>query len=305
MRITMAQRLAYTLVELLVVIAILSILTALLLSAIQQVRASAARLSCVNNLRQIGLALHQYHDTQHRFPSGVTHPVLRPGLPQLYGPDDEPYPLMNWQTRLLPYLEQASLWTSTVQAYDQDRYAITNPPHVAASVPLSIFICPADGRRTQPGKDPSRSEAPTCYLGVEGRDHLRIDGVMFLDSQIRFADISDGTSTTLVVGERPPSLTFRFGRWYGGWGEWGTGNSTLGVQETGVDGRVPECFNGPYEFRRGHLNNPCSVFHYWSFHSEGANFLSADGSVRFLQYSASALLPALASRAGGETVTHP
>lgn len=299
------HRQAFTLLELLVVLAIVGVLTALLLCATQRVRAAAARSSCANNLRQMGLALYQYHDTHQRFPAGVTHPALLPGVPPLYGPDDDPFPLMPWQTRLLPFLDQVSLWRQVEEAYARDRYFIQTPPH-ASDVILRVYICPADGRDQQPEKfSTNRSEGPTCYLGVEGLNHFRQDGLLFLDSRTRFADATDGTSTTLLVGERPPSVSFQYGRWYGGWGIWGTTNSTLGVRETGVGGMEPACPDGPYEFTPGRLSNPCAVFHFWSFHPGGANFLFADGSIRFLRYSAAPLLPALASRSGGEVVELP
>jgi prepilin-type N-terminal cleavage/methylation domain-containing protein/prepilin-type processing-associated H-X9-DG protein len=294
-----------TLVEVLVVLAIIGILFGLLLAAVQKARSANQRASCANNMRQIGIALHHYHDTARAFPPGVYHPALRPGITPLYGPDDDPYPLMTWQTRLLPYLEQDGLWASTQEAYAQDRYALEDPPHIGMTTFLPIFLCPADSRRTQPGKSLDESPAPTSYLGVEGVSHLRSDGMLYLDSRIRMAQVTDGASNTLLVGERPPSLNAAYGRWYGGWGNWGTADNILGVQETEMATLLPTCPDGPYQFSPDRLKNPCSVFHFWSFHTGGANFLFVDGSVKFLPYASAGVLPALATRAGGETANWP
>jgi prepilin-type processing-associated H-X9-DG protein len=110
---------------------------------------------------------------------------------------------------------------------------------------------------------------------------------------------------TLAVGERPPSAELDFGWWYAGWGQAkdGSADMVLGVRERNVIGQY--CPPGPYMFVPAKLADQCAMFHFWSPHPNGANFLFADGSVRFLSYSADSILPALATRAGGETVTLP
>lgn len=290
-----SPRRGITLVEVCVVVAIVSVLAGLLLAAIAQVRNAALRASCLNNIRQLGLALHQYHDTHHSLPAGVRHPAAHPGVFPLYGPDDDPYPLMNWQTRLLPFLEQDALWRTVQIAYQADRYSLDNPPHLARNTLVPLFLCPAD--------QPRRQAAPTSYLGVSGTSHLQAEGLLYLDSRIRFADVTDGLSQTLAVGERPPSADGAVGQWYPGWGNWITTNSTLGVRENGVYGYVDVCLPGPYHYAPGSLRDPCSIFHYWSLHPRGSHFLFADASARFLPYSAVTLLPALATRAGGEAAS--
>lgn len=298
-------RRGFTLLELVVVIAIIGVLTGLVLAGIQKVRGAALRLRCANNLRQIGLALHRYHDSFGSLPPGVSHPRLLPGIPPLYGRDTDPYPLLNWQGRLLPFIEQEALWQQTVQAYARDPYYIRNPPHVGITTPIPLYVCPTDGRRSRPGLPLDESPATTSYLGVSGTNEFRRDGVLYVDSSVRLADIMDGTSHTLVAGERPPSFDLFYGRWYGGWGPWGSANAFLGVREIHIGSSVTGCPAGPYRFGPGRLQDPCSTYHFWSLHSTGANFLIADGSVRFLGYSADPLLPALATRAGGEAVSLP
>lgn len=295
-------RRAVTLIETLVVIAIVGVLLGLLLSAVQAVRNAAARLSCANKLRQIGVALHHYHDTQGSFPPGVTHPLLRPELPRLYGPDLDPYPLLNWQARLLPFIEQDALWSQVQEAYAKDQLHLDIPPHTAALIPVPLYQCPADSPRFRPFLPPNSNVASTSYLGVSGTELFREDGVFFLDSHIRLPEVLDGASHTLLVGERPPTLMPVRGRWYGGWGYWGTADAYLGVREV-LTGDLTGCEFGPYHFVVGRVDNPCSAYHFWSLHSGGANFLFADGSVRFLPYAADAVLPSLATRAGGEVAS--
>jgi prepilin-type processing-associated H-X9-DG protein len=139
---------------------------------------------------------------------------------------------------------------------------------------------------------------------VEGVSHDQNNGMLFVDSQVRFTDVTDGTSNTLFVGERPPSGYGEVGRWAGGWGGlWGNPDVVLGVRENYV--RDQECPPGPYPFQPGRIQKYCSIYHFWSLHSGGGNFLLVDGSVRFLPYSAAAILPALATRAGEEIQAVP
>ncbi len=307
-------RRAFTLIETLVVIAIVAILLGLTLSAVQMVRNAAARLSCSNNLRQIGLALHHYHDTSKSFPPAVIPPLLVPGRP--FERDRNPYPYLNWPARLLPFVEQDALWAQAREAYAKDPLHRKSPGHTAALVPVPLYLCPVDGPRIPqiPGEAAGFSgnhgllginvAAGTSYLGVSGTAGIHSDdGVLFLDSQVRLADITDGTSHTVMVGERPPTFFWPpRGRWYGGDGSWGKADAYLGARET-IYGTIDGCPEGPYHFVAGRANNPCSAYHFWSLHPGGANFLFADGSVRFLSYSADRVLPALSTRAGGEVVS--
>ena len=285
---------AFTLVELLVCIAIVSVLLGLLLPAIQKARAAVQRTTCENNLRQIGLALHGYHDSHQVLPSGVQGPLSRP------------YPFMSWNAAILPYLDQNNLWNSIREAYLRDLDFLDIPPHVHRGTVVPVFACPADPRSLSPAAKLLPVEiAFTSYLGIEGTNFRHMDGVLFLDSTIRVADVVDGTSNTLLVGERPPSADEKLGWWYAGWGQIqdGSAEMVLGVSEQNVS--YPECFRGPYRFGPGRINNQCDCFHFWSLHSGGGNFALVDGSVHFLPYSAHALIPALATRAGGEAQPVP
>jgi len=287
-------RRAFTLLELLVVMAIIGVLAGLLFGAVQRVRESAARTHCTNNLRQAGLALHGYHGQHQVFPSGVS-----------YRGGKDPQPFMGWQARLLPFIEQEALWRTTLEAFKHESHFFRNPPHVGHSTAIAIYGCPADERLSGPFELGRSLVALTSYQGVAGLDQHRRDGMLYLDSAVRFSDVTDGTSQTLFVGERPPSADGALGWWYGGWGmdRNGAADTTLGVREQYNYANGYPCPKGPYEYQPGKSDNLCDTFHFWSLHSGGANFLFVDGSVRFLRYSANSILPALASRAGSEVVS--
>lgn len=289
-------RRGFSLVELLVVMGIITVLLALLLPAVQRVRDAAARTHCGNNLKQIGLAAHLYHDSKKRFPPGLRYNRGRD--PQLYS---------SWLAELLPYLEQQQLWAATQLAYQQSQRPFQVPPHTGLATVVPVFACPADARadQVQLAQREKILVALTSYLGVLGKDLTTNDGVFFRDSLIRLADITDKTSNTLLAGERPPSTDFQYGWWYAGVGQRLTGSADmiLGVEEQNVlPVTVGSCPPETYTFTAGDVNNQCDMFHFWSLHIGGAHFLWADGSVRFLTYGVAPLLPALASRSGGETV---
>src|SRR5262249_22200164 len=136
------------------------------------------------------------------------------------------------------------------------------------------------------------------------------DGVLYNLSSVRLLDIADGTAHTLMVGERPPSKDLWYGWWFSGWGYdgSGTGDVVLGSTETGYCSSVwTYAGNTPYQcptsrigLQPGSVFDDCDQMHFWSLHPGGANFALADGSVRFVSYTANSVLPALRTRSGGE-----
>ncbi len=193
------RRSGVTLIECIIVIALIGILSGILMSAVMMAREANARLECQSHLRQIGLGLQLYHQDHHVFPPGVTHPGGPLGAQ--YGPAVAPYPLLHWHARILPYIEYNNLWKQTVRAYHESGGDPYSPLH-PSWVQIPLFLCPTDGPRYRPEPD---FPATTSYVGVEGSNQMMHDGILFLDSRIRIADVSDGTSHTLLVGERPAS----------------------------------------------------------------------------------------------------
>lgn len=285
------RRAAYSLIELLVVIAIMAVLVGLVLSAVQSVRASARKTECANNLRQVGLALHHFHDQQRKLPAGVQ-------------PRRSPYPCMTWCTQILPYLEQSAAWEEATADYKAQLGFARPVPHRNLARRMAVFECPA-GSKFIGTTDEDITAAFTYYLGVVGSIGQKEDGLLFYNSAIRLADVRDGASNTVMVGERPPDPDNHFGWWYAGVGmsdQDGSADSVLSVRELNRTYRRPTCLRGPYHFQQGSETEECDIFFFWSEHRGGAHFVFADGSVRFLRYSADEILPALASRNGGETI---
>jgi prepilin-type processing-associated H-X9-DG protein len=267
------------------------------------VRAAAAQAGCQNHLRQVALGLHHCHDVAGRLPAGMIGP----------GPGS-PTPFLSWRAAVLPHLDQTPLWDAATAAYRAERDPFHGPRHTPRETPVPVLGCPADARLGTAwqvdlgGPHRTYRVALTSYLGVTGVDGRARNGVLFRNSRVRLADVTDGTSTTLLVGERPPGGTMRYGWWYAGAGQDddGTLDAHLGARERNTAGTYYRgCQVGPYRFGRATLDAPCGDFHFWSLHPGGANFALCDGSVRFLPYSADAVLPALATRAGGEVAAPP
>jgi prepilin-type N-terminal cleavage/methylation domain-containing protein/prepilin-type processing-associated H-X9-DG protein len=298
---TRLARGAFSLVELLVVIAIIAILIALLISAVQKVRAAAANAECLNKLKQLGLALLNYHDDYKSFPTPKNDMNWNWNGPGGGG----------WMYRILPYLEQDALH-KLGQSPDQGKAWATIVP---------AFVCPADQRENAGGTwvSPAYTFALTSYLGVVGqRNSLRSqtgdwDGVFGREVGVKVSDITDGTSNTLMVGERPPSGDHLIGPWASYLGGnnalWAVvenvtdgGNSHFPASNSKLLGGGQPCPDPSY-FSPGDLTSYCHNNHFWSFHTGGGNWLLCDGSVRFMEYSAgTTVIPPMASINGGEVI---
>lgn len=306
----MKRRSGFSVIELIVVISIIGMLVGLFLPAVQQVRAAASRTACLSNLRQIGLALQNYESDRGSLPPVEWSFPPRAGLG--YGAG------VSWRVSLLPYLEQGPLWAKTVEASHLDRISNHNPPHVGMTTVVRTFVCPSDGRLSQSLFDPKSgiTAAYGSYLGVNGSrpafpvnpENRGVFASFWVGTRI--AEILDGTSNTLAVGERPPPASLENGWWYSVACPLESDPGTCRGPAAGLTmefspGASYGGCSGPFFYGPGNLSNPCDRFHFWSLHSGGANFTFADGSARFISYRAKGIMAALATRAGGEVVSLP
>jgi prepilin-type N-terminal cleavage/methylation domain-containing protein/prepilin-type processing-associated H-X9-DG protein len=315
-----SRRSGFTLIELLVVIGIVSVLLGLLLPGVQKVREAAARVQCAHNLRQLGVALHGHHDVKKKLPMGVMFPSRMSRF-------DESIYVFNywsWMAQLMPYVEQDNLyrkaetyarkdegnprsfsWWPWGDFWTTPQFA-TAQPNPALSVRLEVLSCPMDARALQATYlvGDGLTVAFTSYQGISGTGNDRNDGVLYWQSTTKFMSITDGTSNTLIIGERPPSADLNYGWWFAGagWDGYGSGDVVLGALETSASVFLG-CPATKVGLQPGTVNDSCDQLHFWSLHSGGANFAFADGSVRFLGYSVNNVLPALCTRSGGEVVS--
>jgi prepilin-type N-terminal cleavage/methylation domain-containing protein/prepilin-type processing-associated H-X9-DG protein len=295
---------AFSLIELLTVIGIFGILVGLLLPAVQRARESAARVGCLNNLRQIGTALLNHESS---------HGHLPPDPIQL-GIRIDPNDWLSWMALILPEMGEDPLWAVSVLACQSGANPWENPPQIGLATVIRSYVCPDDGRLLTPLTDIGGvTAAYTSYIGISSGAHFQYQffpGVFYYSPGIPLRFITDGTSQTIMVGERPPPDSLQAGVWYpngarGGPPFFQGPNANMPSSGIAYPGDI-ECsaVTSTY-FGPGRLDNPCDRLHLWSLHPGGGNFLFADGSARFLPYAARSILDALASIQGGEVINDP
>ena len=306
----MGRRRAFTLIELLVVIAIIAILIALLLPAVQQAREAARRSTCKSNMKQMGIALHAYHDTFGAFPSGWIG--VAGG-----GPDPEGENGFGWGAMILPYIDQGSLYgqLNFNRPIDDGTATSGNRSHLDSV--LAVWQCPSDPKpptfQTEDRNAVNVERATANYVGVFGTIELDecenppgtapvtaqgqcvSNGVFYHNSRVKMRDIKDGTSMTMLAGERTTVELDEDGDGVGDEMFYGTWS-----------GALPEVEEEPARII-GHAEHPPNMgLHaedFGSHHEGGAHFLMADGQVRFISESLDKnIFQAIATRAGKETV---
>ncbi len=274
------QRGAFTLVELLVVIAIIGVLVGLLLPAVQAAREAARRCMCSNNIAQLGLAVHTYEFNNERMPSGVINPK---------GPiRNEPIGQhVGWIVQILPHMEQNNLY----RHFDQASGVYASENMDARKSRISTLLCPSspgiEGRTEEP------KVAYTNYAGCHNDSEAAIDednnGVLFLNSRLRFSQIRDGSSQTILIGEMTPTIN--------GLG-WASGTASS-LRNTSILSDPPSLL----QIRQmgSEPTGSLEVGGFSSYHSGGCNFAFCDGSVRYLSKSIETkLFQQLGNRADGE-----
>lgn len=268
------SRRAFTLVELLVVVAIIGILIALLLPAVQAAREAARRTSCFNNLKQIGVGLHHYHNAYLVLPPGYIAHDLASGLPDAEGQRG-----WGWASYLLPFMEQSNVSEQLIR-FEDPILATVNA--AARTYKLPMYRCSSDDGLDEfdlrdeatPGVVLTRLAAAN-YIGVFGSNEIedflglgpgsvcRGNGTFYHNSRMRMADVRDGLSQTLFIGERSSRL----------------GQSTwVGAVPGGEESiqRILGIADHPPNHPTGHFDD------FSSYHPAGTNFLLGDGSVRLL-----------------------
>lgn len=275
-------RQAFTLIELLVVIAIIAVLIGLLLPAVQKVREASARTKCQNNMKQIGLGLHAYHDAQNSLPPAIMA-IEDPGNVQ---PGTPPNGGWGWSTLILPYIEQGPLYTALNPANTVIPNSQGSTGTTGVQTPLSVYLCPSN---SPPQLNSDRgNHATSNYAAVLGPSPgvttaggswsqlTQAGGALYVNSKVPLVTITDGTSNTVMVGERVRgkvgTFTYNGGIWSGLYSAqrfaanmwWMSGTTT-----------------GSHTSHRILANNGAnSVWCFSSVHNGTVNFVFADGSVR-------------------------
>jgi prepilin-type N-terminal cleavage/methylation domain-containing protein/prepilin-type processing-associated H-X9-DG protein len=319
----------FTLVELLVVIAIIAVLIGLLLPAVQKVREAAARTQCMNNIKQLALAAHNFHDVYQRFPAAYA--AKSPPVSAWYGAwSDVQY--STWVAPLMPFMEQDNLyklWTNPSTPGYVDGWGSnvggTASPNAAV---IKTLICPSDAIPNPQFQvaGPSAAYPQGVYIGVcsygvnlgtqefpaSQATPLIKDGIFHVNTQVKITDITDGTSNTLLFGERSdyeplwkyiePNLPDLGGYWsgwiFGGWYHWRQPLVQINYRlpaSVAANRPISGAAQTDFFYKR--------ATSYGSQHPGGCNVALCDGSVRFLSDNLPLLtLVALTTRAGGEVI---
>jgi prepilin-type N-terminal cleavage/methylation domain-containing protein/prepilin-type processing-associated H-X9-DG protein len=307
------RRKGFTLIELLVVIAIIAILIGLLVPAVQKVREAAARTQCLNNLKQLGLAAHNYHDSYKKFPPGVNLPFT---TAVASGYSAQPvYPGLNESLLefLLPYVEQAPLYRQL--NFSVNQYGNCLGPNSLGATIVPVYLCPSDIGPTQ---TTYVTGGKTYYFGANSyggnpgvygfyTGSMDQTGLFYINSQVRISGVTDGTSNTFMFGERKRNdLTYDliYGGSFGQRSGWAWANNLPGFDylfgaAAQINWVMPTSLTSDPGFVYEDIRFSC----YGSQHTGGANFCFADGSVRFLAESTPLVtLQQLSTRSGGEVV---
>jgi len=323
-------RKGFTLIELLVVIAIIAVLVGLLVPAVQKVREAANRMSCSNNMRQLGIACHNFESSNQYFPTGWQAPTptgswasatlvasdlaagpTLPGAPRF----------TNLMVEVMPYIEQDNL----VKKWDFNNIAnnVAGGANSISAQVVKIFLCPSSILAGSPVAVVSgNSYGLNSYGGVAGVYSFRAykktskyfmsnDGIFYINSRTRIGDISDGTSNTAMFGERD-HFDPNFDRMYTsfplkGWSGWAwcdqpntVGDYLVGAAQP-INWQIPDTATGPSSSSNEWVQLRLSTM--GSRHSGGANVTLSDGSTRFVSNGMSLnALRALCTRAGGEVI---
>ncbi|WP_013630822.1 DUF1559 domain-containing protein [Rubinisphaera brasiliensis] len=273
------KRQAFTLIELLVVIAIIAILVALLLPAVQQAREAARRSSCKNNLKQLALAIHNYHDVHGVIPPGYYAGVNEIGTSWNYR-------RISWMPSVLPYLEQSALYESVMEDRENQ---VNSWQYADCNVVVPSLSCPSDPNS---GKVSPRGFHGNYLLSHGGHSldpandgDRNGQGVAYVESRVRFADITDGTSNVALAGEillvQDPDD--RRGAYF--MTGWNSANATVALRDT-PNSPLPD--TGRNTIIKDVPFAPAVHATTWfrtnarSQHKGGAQFALADGSVRFV-----------------------
>jgi prepilin-type N-terminal cleavage/methylation domain-containing protein len=306
------RRLAFTLVELLVVIAIIGVLVALLLPAVQAAREAARRSSCSNNFKQLGIAIHNYHDTLNALPPGTMATQLNQAAPNNPG-------TMSWMIHLLPFMEQGALYDS-LQPYFATRQS-RNFPSVYMNTKIKTLICPSDGNSPQDGTGAGTADPPPDYndgfignyLLCHGNQVLTVatskdaNGIFYYLSRTNLASITDGTSNTVMGSEVlvVPQVGKRDwrGRYYRADHNSALFSTLYPPNPKNIADQCRTCDAGSPSYAPCSANTDNQFIIARSRHPAGVNAVMGDASVRFVPNSIDTLVwQALGSRSGGETI---